>query len=303
MNLIISTIGQGLIWSLLAVGLFITFRILDFPDMTVEGSFPLGAVTSIMLIQQGYSSEFSLLIAFIYGALAGFVTAFLYTKLKIPVLLSGILTMTGLYSVNLRILGKANMSLTKPQNIFNKYGMDKLPVNFNGIILGIILITIIIGLLMLFLNTEKGQALIVTGDNEIMASSIGINTTRMKFIGLMSSNGIVALTGGLIAQQNGFADVNMGIGVIVIGLSAIIIGEVIYPDVPLNIRIITIVIGSIVYRLILMVVLQLGFNPNDLKLISAIILSLCLALPTIREQFIHTLKRGVKSNATSTRAK
>jgi len=140
MNLIISTISQGFIWAIMAIGLFITFRILDFPDMTVEGSFPLGAVTAVIMIQHGYSPELALLVAFIFGSLAGFATAFMYTKLHIPSLLAGILTMTALYSVNLRILGKANMSLTKPDNIFNRYGLDKLPVNFNGIILGIIII-------------------------------------------------------------------------------------------------------------------------------------------------------------------
>jgi len=295
MNLIVSTISQGFIWSIMAIGLFITFRILDFPDMTVEGSFPLGAVTAISLIQSGHSTLYSLLIAFIFGCLAGFATAFLYAKLNVPILLAGILTMTALYSINLRILGKANMSLTKSTNIFNQFGLDKLPTNFNGIVLGIVIIALIIFLLIVFLNTEKGQAVIATGDNETMAASIGINTTVMKFIGLMVSNGIVALTGGLIAQQNGFADVNMGIGVIVIGLSAIIIGEVIYPDVPLSVRLITVVIGSIVYRIILMIVLQLGFNTNDLKLISAIILALCLALPTIREQFLKTMRNGVKT--------
>lgn len=295
MNLIISTISQGFIWAIMAIGLYITFRILDFPDMTVEGSFPLGAVTTVIMIQNGYSPEISMLVAFIFGCLAGFATAFMYTKLHIPSLLAGILTMTALYSVNLRILGKANMSLTKSDNIFNSYGLNKLPINFNGIVLGVIIIAIITSLLIVFLNTEKGQAVIATGDNETMAASMGINTTVMKFIGIMVSNGIVAFTGGLIAQQNGFADVNMGIGSIVIGLSAIIIGEVIYPDVPLSIRIITIVIGSIVYRLILMIVLQLGFNTNDLKLISAIILALCLALPTIREQFFQAFRNGVKS--------
>lgn len=295
MNLIVSTINQGLIWAVMAIGLFITFRILDFPDMTVEGSFPLGAVTTVMFIQQGMNPELAMLIAFIFGSLAGFATAFMYAKMNIPILLAGILSMTGLYSVNLRILGKANMSLTSSQNVFSQFGLDKLPTNFNGIFLGIIILAIITFLLTVFLNTEKGQAVIATGDNETMAASMGINTTVMKFIGLMVSNGIVALTGGLIAQQNGFADVNMGIGSIVIGLSAIIIGEVIYPDVPLSIRLITVIIGSIVYRLILMIVLQLGFNTNDLKLISAIILALCLALPSIRGEFFKLMRNGVKT--------
>lgn len=291
MNILVSTIGQGLIWSLLAIGLFITFRILDFPDMTVEGSFPLGACIAVINMHNGQPVFISMLFAFLGGCLAGFATAILYTKLKVPVLLSGILVMTALYSINLRILGKANLSLLDKKTIFSNFA--NLPTGFNIIVIGLIFILIIVCLFALFLNTEMGQALIATGDNEIMAESLGISIDNMKILGLMVSNGLVALTGSLVAQQSGYADITMGIGVIVIGLAAIIIGEVAFGDLSLTNRIIAIVVGSIFYRIILLVVLQLGFNPNDLKLISAIILAICLSLPEVRKTAKHILKRGL----------
>lgn len=291
MNILVSTIGQGLIWSLLAIGLFITFRILDFPDMTVEGSFPLGACIAVINMHNGQSVFISMFLAFFGGSLAGLVTAILYTKLKVPVLLSGILVMTALYSINLRILGKANLSLLDKKTIFSNF--ENLPTGFNIIVIGLIFILIIVCLFALFLNTEMGQALIATGDNEIMAESLGISIDNMKILGLMVSNGLVALTGSLVAQQSGYADITMGIGVIVIGLAAIIIGEVAFGDLSLTNRIIAIVIGSIFYRIILLIVLQLGFNPNDLKLISAIILAICLSLPEVRKSAKHLLKRGL----------
>lgn len=291
MNILVSTIGQGLIWSLLAIGLFITFRILDFPDMTVEGSFPLGACIAVINIHNGHSIIISMILAFVGGALAGLVTAVLYTKLKVPVLLSGILVMTALYSINLRILGKANLSLLDKNTIFSN--LKNLPDNFNVIIIGLIFIFVTIVLLSLFLNTEMGQALIATGDNEVMAQSLGISIDSMKILGLMVANGLIALTGALVAQQGGYADITMGIGVIVIGLAAIIIGEVTFGNLSLTNRIIAIIVGSIIYRIILLIVLQLGFNPNDLKLISAIILAACLSLPEIRKSAKHLLKRGL----------
>lgn len=292
MNIIVSTIGQGLIWSLLAIGIFITFRILGFPDMTVEGSFPLGAVISAIALHNGYSIGFAILLAFIGGTIAGLATAVLYTKLKIPILLAGILVMTALYSVNLRILGKANLSLLNQKTIFQL--VNNLPAEFSSIVVGIIFITVVLILLGVFFNTELGQALIATGDNETMAKSLGISTDNMKILGLMLANGLVALTGSLVTQQSGYADISMGIGVIVIGLAAIIIGEVIFGELSLTNRIVSIVVGSIIYRLILLVVLQLGFNPDDLKLLSAIILAICLSMPTFRDKTKQVLKRGVK---------
>ena len=203
--------------------------------------------------------------------------------------------MTGIYSVNLRILGKANVGLLNKATLLNEKFLQRLPDNFPTIIVGLLFAIFIILLLALFLNTDLGQAFIATGDNEKMAQSLGINTDNMKILGLMLSNGLIGLAGGLLGQNGGYADVNMGIGTMVIGLAAIIIGEVVYGNLSLTARLIAVVIGSIIYRLILLLVLQLGFSTNDFKLISAIILAICMMLPLFEKKF-HTrklLKKGV----------
>ncbi len=267
MSLITSTIGQGLLWGVLALGLFLTFRILNFPDMTVEGTFPFGAAICVSALVHGVDPVLATILSFLGGMLTGLVTGLLYTKGKIPVLLAGILTMTGVYSVNLRILGKANVGLLNKATLLNEKFLQNFAV-------------LIILLLAVFLNTDLGQSFIATGDNEKMARSLGINTDNMKILGLMLSNGLIGLTGGLIAQNGGYADVNMGIGTMVISLAAIIIGEVVYGNnLTLTARLIAIIIGSIIYRLILLLVLQLGFSTNDFRLISAIILAICMMLP------------------------
>lgn len=295
MSLITSTIGQGLLWGILALGLFLTFRILNFPDMTVEGTFPFGAAICVSALVHGVDPMLATILAFLGGMLTGLVTGLLYTKGKIPVLLAGILTMTGVYSINLRILGKANVGLLNKATLLNGKLLQKLPANFPTIMIGLLAAILIILLLALFLNTDLGQSFIATGDNENMARSLGINTDNMKILGLMISNGLIGLAGGLLAQNGGYADVNMGIGTMVIGLAAIIIGEVAYGDLSLTARLIAVVIGSIIYRLILLLVLQLGFSTNDFKLISAIILAICMMLPLFEKKF-HTrklLKKGV----------
>lgn len=295
MNLITSTIGQGLLWGILALGLFLTFRILNFPDMTVEGTFPFGAAICVSALVHGIDPVLATILSLLGGMLTGLITGLLYTKGKIPVLLAGILTMTGVYSVNLRILGKANVGLLNKATLLNEKFLQKLPANFPTIVIGLIFAILIIILLALFLNTDLGQSFIATGDNEIMAKSLGINTDNMKILGLMLSNGLIGLAGGLLAQNGGYADVNMGIGTMVIGLAAIIIGEVVYGNLSLTARLIAVVIGSIIYRLILLLVLQLGFSTNDFKLISAIILAICMMLPLFEKKF-HTrklLKKGV----------
>ncbi|ADX69307.1 MULTISPECIES: ABC transporter permease [Lactobacillus] len=295
MSLITSTIGQGLLWGVLALGLFLTFRILNFPDMTVEGTFPFGAAICVSALVHGVDPMLATILAFLGGMLTGLVTGLLYTKGKIPVLLAGILTMTGVYSINLRILGKANVGLLNKATLLNGKLLQKLPANFPTIVIGLLAAILIILLLALFLNTDLGQSFIATGDNENMARSLGINTDNMKILGLMISNGLIGLAGGLLAQNGGYADVNMGIGTMVIGLAAIIIGEVAYGDLSLTARLIAVVIGSIIYRLILLLVLQLGFSTNDFKLISAIILAICMMLPLFEKKF-HTrklLKKGV----------
>lgn len=278
MSLIISTIDQGLLWSLLSLGVFITFRILKFPDMTVEGSFPLGAALSAVLLQQ-HNIALSLLVAFVGGCLAGLVTAILYNYFHVQSLLAGILTLTGLYSVNLRILGQANLAIGDQHNLYQLPFLQQFTVDQRLLILNLIIIVVAMLALALLLYTEFGQALIAAGDNPTMALSQGIAVKRTKTIGIVLSNGLIALAGGLVAQYNGFADVNMGIGVMVIGLSAIIIGERLLVGHHFISKLISIILGSIVYRLILLLVLQLGFNANDFKLFSAIILAIFIIAP------------------------
>lgn len=281
MNLIVSAIGQGLLWALLGLALYLTFRILDFCDMTVEGTFPLGAATAVTAISHGMNPYLATLLAVITGMAAGLVTGLLYTKGKIPSLLAGILTMTAAYSVNLRIMGKSNISLLGQQTIFSSQFLKSLPQYFDSVFVGLIAVVIITLLLVFFLDTDYGQAFIVTGDNLTMARSLGIKTDTMIIVGLMISNGMVGLCGALIAQNNGYADINMGIGTIVIALASIIIGEVAFGELTLSQRLMAVSLGSIIYRLILLAVLQLGFSANDLNLISSIVLALAMMVPRL----------------------
>lgn len=281
MSMIVSSIGQGLLWAVLGVALFLTFRILNFPDMTVEGTFPLGAATAVAAISHGVSPLLATALAFLTGALAGLVTGLLYTKGKIPILLAGILVMTACLSINLRIMGGANISLLGKQTVFSNHFLELLPKYFDSVTVGLIIIVVVTAALILFLQTELGQAFIATGDNPIMANSLGINTDNMTIMGLMVSNGLIGMGGAFIAQNNGYADVNMGIGIIVIALASIIIGEVVFGELTLNQRLVAVTLGSILYRFVLLIVLQLGFSTNDLNLLSAVILAICLMLPKL----------------------
>ncbi|MCC7666135.1 ABC transporter permease [Liquorilactobacillus satsumensis] len=281
MSMIVSSIGQGLLWAVLGVALFLTFRILNFPDMTVEGTFPLGAATAVAAISHGVSPLLATALAFLTGALAGLVTGLLYTKGKIPILLAGILVMTACLSINLRIMGGANISLLGKQTVFSNHFLESLPKYFDSVTVGLIIIVVVTAALILFLQTELGQAFIATGDNPIMANSLGINTDNMTIMGLMVSNGLIGMGGAFIAQNNGYADVNMGIGIIVIALASIIIGEVVFGELTLNQRLVAVTLGSILYRFVLLIVLQLGFSTNDLNLLSAVILAICLMLPKL----------------------
>ena len=298
MTIGVSAIGQGLLFGILGIALFLTFRILDFPDMTVEGTFPFGAAVAVSAITQGVSPILATILATLAGMLAGLATGMLTTKGKIPVLLAGILVMTGLFSINLRVMGRANLSLLNQPNLFKEGFLPELPPAFASVLVGGIVVIIVVIVLMLFLNTRLGQGFIAAGDNPNMARSLGINPDRQKILGLVISNGLVGLAGGLIAQNNGFADVNMGIGVIVIGLAAIIIGEVSFGNLTLSQRLIAVVLGSIIYRFILLIVLALGFNPDDLKLISAIILAIVIMVPTLEHKFRlkKTLLKGVTND-------
>ncbi|WP_395531404.1 ABC transporter permease [Enterococcus faecium] len=281
--MIVSAISQGMLWAILGLGIFMTYRILDFPDMTTEGSFPLGAAVCVTAITHGVAPIVATLLGVGAGMIAGLVTGLLYTKGKIPVILAGILVMSGLNSVILFVMRTPNLSLLNHpilQDSFHRFG---LPDYFDTVLLGFISLGILIAVLLFFFNTDLGQGYIATGDNETMARSLGIKTDRMKILGLTLSNGVIALSGALIAQNDGYADVNKGIGVIVIGLASIIIGEVIFQELTLAERLIAIVVGSIIYQLLILVVIKLGFDTTYLKLFSAIILAICLMIPQLKK--------------------
>ncbi|WP_125705611.1 ABC transporter permease [Lacticaseibacillus daqingensis] len=298
MDLGVSAIGQGLLYGLLGVGLFLTFRILDFPDMTVEGTFPFGAAVAVSAITHGIHPLVATLMAMLAGMLAGLTTGLLSTKGHIPVLLAGILVMTGLFSINLRVMGRANLSLLNQANLFDNPFLKSLPLYVDSVVVGAVVCAIVVIALILFLNTQLGQAFIAAGDNPTMARSLGINPAHQQVLGLVLGNGLIGLSGGLIAQNNGYADVNMGIGVIVIGLAAIIIGEVVFGQLSLSQRLLATVIGSVLYRFVLLIVLKLGFDPDDLKIISAIVLAVAIMVPQIesRLRIKRVLRNGVKAN-------
>lgn len=295
--MIFSSIGQGLLWSVLGLGIFMTYRILNFPDMTTEGSFPLGGAVSVAAIVAGFPPLAATGLAIIAGMLAGLVTGLLYTKGKIPVILSGILVMSALNAVMLFVMKRPNLSLLNQENILDFFRNDSIPKNYDTILLGLIASGLIIGLFYFFFNTDFGQAYIATGDNEEMARSLGISTDRMKIIGLVLSNGVIALSGALIAQNDGYADVSKGIGVIVIGLASIIIGEVLFGELTFFERLVAIVLGSIIYQLLILLVIRLGFDTTYLKLFSAMILTLCLLIPRFKEKL--QLKTGFEKGGLS----
>ena len=282
-----SIVSQGLIWAILGLGIFMTFRILDFPDMTTEGSFPLGGAVAVTLITKGVNPLFATLAAIGAGCLAGLATGLLYTKGKIPTLLSGILVMTSCNSVILFVMQRANLGLLGYKKI-----QEFLPFasGFNEILIGLIFVTLVILGLIFFLDTRLGQAYIATGDNPDMAKSFGINTDRMELMGLVISNGIIALSGALMAQQEGYADASRGIGVIVIGLASLIIGEVLFSNVTLTERLLSIAIGSIAYQFLIWAVIALGINTSYIRIFSALILANCLMIPTFKGKIMKGAK-------------
>lgn len=281
MSLILSSICQGVLFGILSIGLFISFRILNIADMTTEGSFVLGASVCVSLIRVGVDPFTSCIIAFFMGSLAGLVTGILISYCKIPSLLAGILTMTALISINLRIMNSPNLNLLNYKTIFDYIHLKN---EFNIIFIAIILNILIILCIYKFFKTEIGQAIIATGDNEKMAKSLGISTNNMTIFALMISNAIISFSGAIISQYNGFSDVNSGIGIIVVALSAIIIGEILFENLSFLKRLISIIYGSIIYRLILLLVLHLKIiKANDFKLISACLIVVFLSFPKIKE--------------------
>lgn len=280
--MIVSAIAQGLLWAVLGLGIFITYRILKFPDLTTEGSFPLGSAVAVSAIVSGVNPVAATGLAILAGMAAGLVTGLLYTKGKIPVILSGILVMSALNSVMLYVMQRPNLSLLNHPRIYDVF--EGLPNYFDAVAVGVLVLLIVIGLLLTFFYTNLGQAYIATGDNESMARSFGINTENMKILGLVLSNGVIALAGALIAQNNGYADVNSGLGVIVIGLASLIIGEVIFGEVTLGERLVAIVVGSILYQILLLIVIRLGLDTTYIRIFSSTILAICLMIPTLRSK-------------------
>lgn len=281
----LSATSQGLIWGVMVLGLYITFRILDFADLTVDGSLALGGSISAVLISNGVNPFLALLVAALAGAAAGCVTGLLHIKLKIPGILAGILTMIALYSVNIRVMGRANTPLLGKETIFTRVNQMFIGLGSNSqavaaIVLGLLTCAVIITVLYWFFGTEFGYAIRATGNNQNMVRALGINVGVMQIIALALSNGLIAFSGALVAQNQGYADINMGTGALVCSLAAIIIGETfIKDDLNFMVKLIFVVLGSILYRVIIAVALQIGMNPSDLKLFTAIIVAVALALP------------------------
>lgn len=291
--------AQGIIWGIMAVGVYLTFKVLDLADLTVDGSFGTGGAVLVVCTIAGMNIWLAMLLAFLAGCIAGLVTGILHTKFGIPAILAGILTQLALYSVNLRIMsGRANVALN-----IDEYGiLVSLRYIPKSILVGGAFALVIIGLLYWFFGTELGAGVRATGCNEAMARANGINTGFNKVLGLVLSNGIAALSGGLLAQYQGFADINMGRGAIVIGLAAVIIGDVIFGKLFKNfaLRLLAAVLGGVIYYIVIQLVLQMGLNANDLKLFSALVVALFLGVPYWKGQLsakhVKTNKGG-KDNA------
>lgn len=294
--------SQGILWGIFVLGVYITYKILDIADLTVDGSFALGGcVCATLVVTHGVNPFIALLIATAAGVLAGAVTGFLHTVFEIPAILAGILTQISLWSINLRIMGKSNIPLLKTGTIFsglvNATGMK---TSLASGLIGLIIAGAIISLLYWFFGTEIGSALRATGNNEDMIRALGVNTKMTKMIALMMANGLVGLSGALVCQSQKYADIGMGTGAIVIGLAAIVIGDVLMGKVR-NFagRLISAVVGSIVYFLIRAIVLQLGMDANDMKLLSAIIVALALCVPVAMEKYRlkHSYSEGGEEDA------
>lgn len=301
-----SAIAQGLIWGLMALGVYITFRLLDIADLTVDGSFAVGGAVTVMLIMAGLPAWLATLIAMLVGIVTGMCTGFLHTKLGIPAILAGILTQFALYSVNLRIMGQSNRTASvRTFGMFfegKTHGkgllMSSLYIN-EALAVGCVLVLLVIALFYWYFGTERGSALRAVGSNAAMARAQGININTMKMIGLALSNGIVALAGALMTQFQGTADVNMGRGAVVIGLAAIIIGEVLCDAIfkkgcNFAIRLGFIALGGVIYYIAMTVILWLRLDPNDLKLFTAIIVTIFLAVPNLQARSRNSFKRAEK---------
>ena len=296
-------VSQGLIWGIMALGIYVTFRLLDVADLTVDGSFTTGGAVTVMLILAGWPAWAALLVAILVGMLAGLCTGLLHTKFGIPAILAGILTQFALYSINLHIMGMAANKAVSVDKYHLLISSRNIPL---AILTSVIVAIALVSVFYWYFGTEQGSALRATGNNPAMSRALGINIDNMKVLGLSISNGVVALAGGLMSQYQGFADINMGRGAIVIGLAAVIIGEVIgnallKKYINFYFTLSFTVIGGVIYYLVVVIVLWLRLNSNDLKLFTAIVVALFLAVPYLRGQRISSFakfkQKGAKNHA------
>jgi putative tryptophan/tyrosine transport system permease protein len=291
--LVLNMLEQGFLFAFLGLGVLITFRFFRFPDLTAEGSYPLGGAVVAALLVQGTEAFAATLAATLAGALAGAATAIIHTKLRINNIIAGIIAMTALYTVNLRVMGKANTPLLTTPSVFsesvdalNSFGLTLHDSIFTTIPLALLFLLIASLVLGWFFATDLGLAVRATGQNEAMITSLGVNTDRTKIVGLALSNGFIALSGALVAQNHGFADIGMGVGILVTGAAAVLIGEAIFGDRSVASWIAATIVGALIYRLLVALALRLGLEPIDLRLITAVLLLLVLALPQLRTRLL-----------------
>jgi len=292
MNLWIGAISQGLIYSFLALGVYLTFRVLDFPDLTVDGSLVTGAAVTAILLIKDVHPLLAVIAAVIAGAIAGMFTGLIHTKLKIVPLISGILMMTALYSINLHILGRSNLPLLKVRTLMHLIPLEEFPwsKDISYLIFFLLLVIIVRFIMIWFIKTDLGLAFRSTGDNSAMITAQGVNIHYTKILGLAISNGLVALSGSLLAQYQGFADVGMGIGMLVAGIAAVVIGETFSHGKKINLMVTCIILGSILFRLLIALALKAGLNPIDLKLTTALFVLFSLCFPLIRNALLQLFR-------------
>lgn len=291
---LLGSIELGMIYAILALGVFISFRTLNMPDLTVDGSIVTGMAISAVICSHGMNPFLAVIGATVGGALAGAITGFLHTKLKMQAILAGILVMLGSYSINLRIMGKTpNIPLTKSRTIY-KIADEILPPKYAGIIMGLVFLVVVIVLLYLFLQTRLGLVFRATGDNEDMVKASAVSCDAMKLMGFALSNGLVGLAGGMLAQNQAFADINSGVGMMVIGLASVILGEVVFGSKTLLRRLIAASGGAILYRILMAQALYLGMESTDMKLVSAVIVAVALTLGLLGEKGAKITKKRAK---------
>ncbi len=293
---------QGLVYAVMALGVYLTFRVLNFPDLTVDGSFPLGAAVAARLITGGASPVAATLVAPFLGFAAGAVTGILNTRLKISGLLAGILTMTALYSINLRVMGRANIPLLRSASVLTVLNRLGVPSSVSALALFVAVVALLKLALDVFLRTEFGLALRATGDNEVMIRSLGVNTDSAKIVGLGLSNALVALAGALVAQYQGFADIGMGIGMVVAGLASVIIGGALFAPRSIGLATLGVVAGSLVYRFAVFFALRMGFAPTDLKIVTALLVVVALAGPVVSAGLGAERRKAPRSGTTDSPA-